>query len=135
MTDEKVLFEGRIPYKAFLFSHGLVWLLLLGWNIGLLIAWVEQLNWYLKITSQRVVVTRGAISQKEEEVEYYRIQDTNFEQGSIQRLFGIGKITLISDDPTAPTLAFPIHDPQGYREQIRDHIRTERHRMLSIQVD
>jgi len=135
MSDEKIIFEGRIPFKVFHFSHGLLWLITLGWNIGLLTSLLQSLNWAMKITSQRVVLTRGLISQNEEEVEYYRVRDTKLQQGTIQRIFGIGTITLISDDVTAPELTFPISDPQSHREQIRNFVREQRKEMGAIQID
>lgn len=135
MSDEKAIFEGKIPFKVFHFSHGLLWLILLGWNIGLLISLLQSLAWSLRITSQRVVSTRGLISQHEEEVEYYRVRDTALRQGTIQRIFGVGTITLISDDVTAPKLTIPIDDPRNYREQIREFVREQRERMIAIQVD
>ncbi len=135
MSEETVLFEGRIPMKVFLFSHNLLWILLLGWNIGLLLAYVASLGLHVKITSQRIVLTRGILAREEEEVEYYRVSDTTMEQGIIQRLTGTGEITIISDDRTAPTLRFPIHDPASFREKIRGFVRDERQRMKSIQMD
>jgi len=135
MSDEKTIFQGKIPFKVFHFSHGLLWLIVLGWNVGLLISWLQSLGWSLRITSQRVVSTRGLISQRDEEVEYYRVRDAALQQGTIQRIFGIGTITLISDDVTAPELTFPINDPRSYREQIRDFVRKQRKEMAAIQID
>ena len=135
MSDERIVFEGRIPFKVFHCSHGLLWLILLGWNIGLLISLFESLSRSIRITSQRVVLMRGLISQDEEEVEYYRVQDAKLQQGTVQRIFGIGTITLISDDVTAPEFTFPIHSPHYYREQIRSGVREQRKEMIAVQVD
>jgi len=135
MRDERIIFEGKIPFRVFHFSHGIVWLILLGWNIGVLISWLQSLGWSLRITSQRVVSTRGLISRHDEEVEYYRVRDTSLQQRTMQRIFGIGTITLISDDVTAPELTFPINNPRGYREQIRECVRAQREEMVAIQID
>jgi membrane protein YdbS with pleckstrin-like domain len=132
---EKTIYEGQIPFGVFHGSHGLLWLILLGWNIGLLISLFQSLSWRIKITSQRVVLTHGLFSQMQEEVEFYRVRDTKLEQGAIQRMFGVATITLISDDVTAPELTFSIHDPQHYREQMRQFIREQRLELIAIQVD
>jgi membrane protein YdbS with pleckstrin-like domain len=132
---EKTILDGRIPFKVFHGSHGLLWLILLGWNIGLLISLFQSLSWRIRITSQRVVLTHGLLSQSEEEVEFYRVRDTKLQQGSIQRMFGVATITLISDDVTAPELTFSLHDPQHYREQMRQFIRQQRLELIAIQVD
>ena len=135
MSDEQIIFEGKIPFKVVHFSHGLLWMLLLGWNIGMIISWLRSFGERLKITSQRVILTRGVISQDVEEVEYYRVKDTKYQQGILQRIFGIGTITLFSDDATAPTFTFTIHNPEYYRERIRECINVERKRMGAIQLD
>lgn len=136
MSAEDIIFEGRIPFKVVHFSHGAGWLALLGWNIGLLISWLQTFNQTIKITSQRVVLTSGVISQDIEEVEFYRVRDTKYhQQGILQRLLKIGTITLFSEDATAPTFSFVIHNPVYYREQIRGYIKEERKRMGTIQFD
>ena len=135
MLNERIIFEGRIPFTVFHFSHGLLWLLLLGWNIGLLISWLDSLNHTIRITSQRVVLIHGLIAKSEEEVEFYRVRDAKLDQSTIQRMVGVGTITLISDDVTAPELTFSAHNPQEYREQIRTCVREQRKEMGAIQVD
>jgi hypothetical protein len=136
MPDEEIIFEGKIPFKIVHFSHGTRWLLLFGWNIGLIISWFQTFNKAIKITSQRVVLTSGVISQDIEEIEFYRVRDTKYrQQGILQRLFGIGTITLFSEDATAPTFTFAIHNPEYYREQIRGCVNMERKRMRTVQFD
>ncbi len=132
---EKIIYEGQIPFRVFHGSHGLLWLIFLGWNIGLLISLVQSLSWRIRITTQRVVLTHGLFSQTEEEVEFYRVRDTRLVQGAIQRMFGVATITLISDDVTAPELTFSLHDAQYYREQMRQFIREQRLELIAIQVD
>ena len=135
MPDEEILYEGRVPFRVVHGSHGLLWLLLLGWNIGLLLSWFRTFGESLKITTQRIVLTSGMFSQEVEEVEYYRVKDTTYHQSLWQRLFGIGTITLLSDDATAPQLSFTMPDPHTYREQIRECINYERQRMGTVQLD
>jgi hypothetical protein len=135
MLDEQILYEGRIPFKVAHFSHRVTWLLLWGWNIGLLLSWLETFGKMIKITSQRIVLKSGVFSQEMEEVEYYRIHDTAYQQGILERFFGIGTITLFSNDTTAPTFSFTIDNPEYYREYIRECIKSERKRMGTIQFD
>lgn len=135
MEEEQVIYEGRVPFRAIHFSHGLIWLVLLGWNVGLLASWLRTFGATLKITTQRVVLTEGVLSQEIEEVELYRVKDTALHQSFFQRLLGIGEITLFSGDATSPTLSFILHDPVAYREEIRTHVNECRRRMGAIQVD
>ena len=43
MPDEEVIFEGRIPFKAIHWSRNPLWLLLLGWNFGIISSLVKSL--------------------------------------------------------------------------------------------
>lgn len=135
MSDETVFYNGRIPTRVFLFQHGLLWLLLFGWNIGLIAAFFHSFRWHVRITSQRVVLTRGFVARADEEIELFRVKDTSFEQGFLQRLAGTGTLTILSEDATAPVLVIPIHDPFGFREKIREHVRAERLRMGTKQIE
>lgn len=136
MSDEIIYFEGRIPARVFLFQHRFLWLLLFGWNIGLLAAFLHSFSWHVRITSRRLALTRGVIGRKDEQIEYYRIKDTTFEQGFLQRLAGVGTLTLFSDDPTAgPEFSLPLHDPGGFCEKIREAVQAERIRLGSRQID
>ncbi|HNV68100.1 MAG TPA: PH domain-containing protein [Candidatus Ozemobacteraceae bacterium] len=135
MSDEVVFYDGRIPTRVFLFQHNLLWLLLLGWNIGLIASYFHSFRWHVRITSQRLVLTRGFVARKDEEVEFFRVKDTSFEQSFLQRLAGVGTLTIISEDATAPELTMPIHDPSGFREKIRDGVRVERQRMGTKQIE
>ncbi len=134
-TDEDVIYEGRIPVVVFHFSHGLVWLLLFGWNVGILWSWISSLGWRLKITTKRVVSVKGIVSQYEEQVEYYRVQDIQFAQDFFQSLASVGHITVLSDDPTAPELVFPMKNPQELKELMAEQIRLQRQEMGTIQMD
>jgi hypothetical protein len=93
------------------------------------------MSWKIKLTSQRVVITCGLFSRRVEEVEYYRVRDTQYKQKIIQRLFNTGTITLISDDATSPKLSFHFMNPKNYWEQIRESVRIQRQEMRAIQTD
>lgn len=135
MTEEYLIFEGNIPFKVAHFSHGLLWLLLFGWNIGMLISWLQTFAESITISTQRIILRHGIISKDMEEVEFYRVKDTKYQQTLLQRAVSIGTITLFSDDTTAPNLSFTIDRPEYYREQIRASVNEERKRMGAIQID
>ena len=130
-----VFFEGRAPVKACLGKHGLLYVLLLGWNVGLLIAWVQSVMTTLRLTSQRVVIIRGLISRQEEDIPLYRGSDINFSQTVAGRLLGTGVITLYSDDATAPCAAFAVKAPQDLKEKLRESMNKERIRFRSRTID
>ena len=135
MSEEIIVYEGRIPFKVAYFSHKGWWYPVWGWNIGLLTSWIQTFGETIRITTQRVAVTTGILSKTVEEVEYYRVQDTTYHQSFLERLTGIGTITLFSRDKTAPTFSFTIHEPEYFREEIRNCMKTERRRMRTTQFD
>lgn len=138
MSDERIIFEGKIPFKVMHFSHHWIWMVLLGWNIGVLISWIQSKNQAIKITSERIILTHGILSllsKTEENIEYYRVRDIKLQQTLFQRIVRTGTITLFSDDATAPIVAFSINKPQQYRDQIRERAKIERKRMGTIQLD
>jgi membrane protein YdbS with pleckstrin-like domain len=135
MSEELIVYEGRIPFKVAYFSHRGWWYLLWGWNFGLLASWLKTLGETIKITTQRVVLTTGILSKDVEEVEYYRVQDTAYHQSFLERIVGIGTITLFSRDKTAPIFSFLIHEPDYFREEIRRCMKGERRRMRTMQFD
>lgn len=135
MAQEDVIYDAKIPWKAFHFSHGFIWLILFGWNFGILYSIIQSLNWSLRITSERVVISEGIITSDEEIVEFYRVDDIKLSQSASQRLFNVGTITLISDDATAPNLSFKMTDPKKYTEPIREHVRNQRRVMGTMRRD
>lgn len=132
---EEVFYDGRLPIRAFIGTHGLLYVLLFGWNLGLLEGYLRSLAWKVKLTSQRLVVIRGFISQKEEDIPLYRATDIGFEQTVAGRLLGTGVITLIAEDATSPKCSFPFIRPAEVKEVIRDHMLTERRRMKTVTLD
>ncbi len=98
MSEEKVIFEGKIPIKAFLFSNGILWTFVFSWNLGLLWAFWKAITNKIRLTIQRVILIKGLITQDEEEMEDYRMKDSKFKQRIIGRIFGVGEISLWSDD-------------------------------------
>ena len=131
---EEVIFEGRIPARAFLGVHGFLYVLLLGWNFGLLWAWLRSLGWRVKLTSQRLVVTRGMVSQNEHDIPLYRAIDCNFTQTVAGRILHAGEITLTSNDSISPTMRFPFPEPRKYKEMLREFTLRERKRMRTMDM-
>ncbi len=134
-ASEQIYYEGRLPMQAFLAQWGCLGTLLFGWNIGLLIAWLQSMSFKIKITSQRVVIIRGLIAQAEEDIPLYRLVDCGFSQNILERLLGVGKVWIASDDASAPHLNFSITAPQQAKEFIRECAMRERQRMRTLSVD
>jgi membrane protein YdbS with pleckstrin-like domain len=74
------------------------------------------------VTNQRVMIETGLLSKRLSEIDLRYIDESQFSQGVIERMLGIGNVTLISSDTTMPTYTLHgIKDPRGVRELIRSH--------------
>jgi len=81
-----------------------------------------------KVTTKRVMVERGILSKRLEQVDVYRIKDFVVERPIGQRLMGTGNILLLTMDPTTQT----VHlrnlktDVVGLYEKLRAAAESER---------
>ena len=74
------------------------------------------------LTNQRVMIETGLLTKALSEIDLRYIDDSQFSQGIIDRMLGIGNVTLVSSDKTSPVQVLRgIHDPRGVREIVRSH--------------
>ncbi len=75
------------------------------------------------LTSQRLRFERGVLTKTLDEVELYRIKDTQLHQTLLDRMLGIGTIEILSSDETNPTLFIPkVPGAASVREQLRQGV-------------
>ncbi len=80
-----------------------------------------------KLTTERLIVTSGLLSQRSEEVEIYRVKDVSVSQGALDRMVGIGTITVMVSDASSPRIELKaISQPMKRKEQIRQMSRASR---------
>ena len=80
-----------------------------------------------KLTTQRFFVQTGLISKKIEELELFRVKDVSMKQGIIQRLLGVGNVTILSTDDSTPVIHIVgVSKPEKVKEEIRSQSRTSR---------
>jgi membrane protein YdbS with pleckstrin-like domain len=73
------------------------------------------------VSNQRIMVEDGVLSKSLAEVDVRTIDDITFRQTIIERLLGIGEITIRSSDPTNPRVRLVgVRDPRQVRELIRN---------------
>jgi membrane protein YdbS with pleckstrin-like domain len=74
------------------------------------------------VTNQRVIIETGLIAKALSEIDLRYVDDSQFSQGVLHRMLGIGNVTLYSSDTTTPVYMLrSIRDPRGVRELIRAH--------------
>ena len=57
-----------------------------------------------RISNHRIDFERGLLGKKIDTMELWHVDDIKFEQSFFNRLMGVGKITVMSDDQTTPSL-------------------------------
>ena len=77
-------------------------------------------NTHYKVTNQRILVERGVLSKSLQEIDMRSVDDTEFRQSFLERIFGIGEVSIVSSDKTSPKVVLHgIRDPRSTRELIR----------------
>lgn len=75
------------------------------------------------LTTERLRLESGILNKNTEEIELYRVKDTELFRGFWQRIFGLGTIAMVTSDPTTPRLELRnIKDASGVREKIRQNV-------------
>ena len=129
---ETAIFELKPAYRAQLGL--LVWgvLLLPVVGLGLILlarAWYRVASTRYRLTTQRLFAQTGLIAKNLEEVELFRVKDVTLRQGVLDRLLGVGTVTVLSTDDTAPKLELAgIRDPVAAKEALRTAFRAARQR-------
>jgi len=88
------------------------------------------------ITTQRVRVISGLFSKEVQEIELFRVKDTAARQAFLQRLLGLGTITVLSGDEGHPRLVLDgVPRALEMRERLRQEVLTLRQRFGVREVD
>ena len=71
------------------------------------------------LTPERLLIIKGILFRRADEVELYRVRDVRLVRGPIQRLIGIGTIWLDSTDFTGLVLVKHVYNSETLREKLR----------------
>jgi len=75
---------------------------------------------HYRITDQRVVIESGVLSRQIEEIDMRNVEDLLFRQSLVERLLGVGDVTIVSADRTAGQVRLiGLEKPRELRELIR----------------
>ena len=82
-----------------------------------------------RLTEEKLIVTTGILSTKEEEVQLYRIMDLTLHRSIWQRMFGVGTIHCCSGDKTTPEFDIKdVKNPIQVKDLISKSVEEERNR-------
>jgi uncharacterized membrane protein YdbT with pleckstrin-like domain len=103
--------------------------------IALLVAWLRLRSTLYTITNQRILLERGVFSKTLDEIDLRYVDDSQFSQGFVDRILGIGNVTLMSSDKNTPQYVLhSVKDPRGLRELIRAEAYQRSHRQVFTRV-
>ena len=89
--------------------------------------WLVTRSTQYTLTDQRLKTRRGVFNRVTDDTELYRVKDSHFTQPFLQRMFGIGTITLRTTDASTPIITLPgMSDPEALWERIRALVETRR---------
>jgi membrane protein YdbS with pleckstrin-like domain/DNA-directed RNA polymerase subunit RPC12/RpoP len=95
----------------------------------LLMVWIQKVSCEYRLTNQRLFVRNGWLAKKVNELELYRVEDVQVDQGILQRLLRYGTITVQAADVTTPQVQLiGISRPVEIKEMIRTQYRAARKR-------
>jgi membrane protein YdbS with pleckstrin-like domain len=129
--DEMVLRELQPSLKAFAgqIVLGVLLLIVIVGVVLLIGVYIKWKSTHYKLTNQRLFIRSGFISRSLEEIQLYRVKDVAFHQSILDRVLGIGSITVLSSDESAPRVTLiGIEEPETFKEEIRTAYRTARQR-------
>ena len=87
-----------------------------------------------RLTTHRLFVERGVIARTITEIELFRVDDVSVSQGILDRIFGIGTVSLAASDVDTPKLDLvAVERPVEVKERIRECVRAARARTINIQ--
>ena len=73
-----------------------------------------------RLTNQRLTLESGLLSRRVDDVDLRSIQDVALEQSALERLLGVGRLSVVSSDHARPRLELMgIEDPREVRERVR----------------
>lgn len=122
-----VLIALAIAIPVMKLVHGVPW-----WAYAILafvglclivVPWVQSKTVRYRVSNYRIDYERGLLSKDIDTLELWHVEDVRFHQSLIDRVLGVGNITVVSHDETMPMLV--MHDIPHSRplfEQLKQRI-------------
>jgi membrane protein YdbS with pleckstrin-like domain len=102
------------------------WVLAITTAIGLLlllVPWIKTKTVSYKVTNYRIDIDRGLISRRIDTLELWHVNDIRLTQGLLERILGVGTITIYSGDNTSPQLPLRgVPNPKPLFESMKQRI-------------
>jgi len=75
------------------------------------------------LSEDRLFLSKGFLNVKDDEILLYRVRDISTSRSLLQRMLGVGTVTVMSTDKTCPNLVMKnIKDPVAVKEMLHKHV-------------
>ena len=132
VTEEKQLYIGR-PSQILNIISFILWC----WTLFIpLIIYLKTRFTVYEVTNQRIKLKTGILNQEIDECELYRVRDYKVVKPFFQRIFGLGKIELVTSDRSNSNINLNgIKDPENLYNLIRDNVEKIRRKTGTREID
>ena len=129
---EKQLYIGR-PSQILNIVSFILW----SWTLLIpIIIYLKTRFTVYEVTDQRIKLKTGILSQEIDECELYRVRDYKIVKPFFQRIFGLGKIELVTSDRSNSNINLNgIKDPENLYNLIRDNVEKTRRKTGTRELD
>lgn len=106
LARQTIIFEGTPSWKAWFWSYvlaGVLSLVLVG-LIWLLTLELRRKGMRYKLTGRTIDFESGVFSKRIETVQLWRVQDIDFQQSFMDRVFGVANIHITTTDRSTPEI-------------------------------
>ena len=130
--EEKHLYVGR-PSQILNIISFIIW----SWTLFVpIIIYLKTRFTVYEVTDQRIKLKTGILNQEIDECELYRVRDYKIVKPFFQRIFGLGKIELVTSDRSNSNINLNgIKDPENLYNLIRDNVEKIRRKTGTRELD
>ena len=132
VLEEKQLYIGR-PSQILNILSFILW----SWTLMIpIIIYLKTRFTVYEVTNQRIKLKTGILNQEIDECELYRVRDYKVVKPFFQRIFGLGKIELVTSDRSNSNINLNgIKDPENLYNLIRDNVEKIRRKTGTREFD
>jgi len=132
IIEEKQLYIGR-PSQILNIVSFILW----SWTLLIpIIIYLKTRFTVYELTDQRIKLKTGILNQEIDECELYRVRDYKVVKPFFQRIFGLGKIELVTSDRSNSNINLNgIKDPEKLYNLIRDNVEKIRRKTGTRELD
>ena len=129
---EKQLYIGR-PSQILNIVSFILW----SWTLLIpIVIYLKTRFTVYEVTDQRIKLKTGILNQEIDECELYRVRDYKVIKPFFQRIFGLGRIELVTSDRSNSNINLNgIKDPENLYNLIRDNVEKIRRKTGTRELD